>query len=464
MIESRGLEERMAADRALNVAELIEGKLARPQIMIATYLCTLMFLEGYDMQTLSFAAPAILREWNVTRAEFGPVLSAHLFGYLIGAILLSFMGDRLGRRNVILGGVAMFSVFTFAAGLASSPAQLGLWRILAGFGLGGSIPTGIALVAEYMPARIRATTIGMMFVGYNLGAAAGGFIAAASIGAYGWSSVFFIGGLAALPMLVLLYFFAPESVRFLIVSGASPQRIAGIVKRLRPGIDLSGVTHYLAGEVHKKVAPGSLLSDGRAAMTLFLWFAMIASFTGHYVITAWMPTILADDGMSIADANYAMGFFQLGGAIGSLLIAVLLDWVGIRIVAFTFLLATPATILLGIDLGYAVLVANMLVGGIAVLGGQIGLNALCGTIYPTFMRATGAGWALGVGRLGAMSGPVVGGYLIELGYMRPSLLLLTSIPFLFCAASLVGLASAKRTSDARNTEDAPLANAGGFAH
>lgn len=454
----------MAGGRTLNVAELIEGKLAWPQIMIAAYLCTLMFLEGYDMQTLSFAAPAILREWNVSRADFGPVLSSHLLGYLAGALLLSFMGDRLGRKNVIIAGVGIFSLFTFGAGFASSPMELSLWRIIAGFGLGGSIPTGIALAAEYMPNRVRATTIGLMFVGYNLGAASGGFIAAESIGAYGWQSVFFIGGLAAVPMLVLLVLTLPESVRFLIVSGAAPARIAVIVKRLRPELNLTGVTHYLAGEAHRKVAAGSLVSEGRAAMTLLLWFAMIASFTGHYVITAWMPTILADDGMSISDANNAMGFFQLGGAIGSLLIAVLLDWVGIRIVPFTFLLATPATILLGINLGYGILVPNMLVAGIAVLGGQIGLNALCGTIYPTFMRATGAGWALGVGRFGAMAGPVAGGYLLEHGYMRPSVLLLTSIPFLFCAAALFVLPSAKRASDARNAEgEVGLAKAG-FAH
>ncbi len=454
----------MAGERALNVAELIEGKLARPQIMIAVYLCTLMFLEGYDMQTLSFAAPAILREWGVSRAEFGPILSSHLLGYLAGALLLTFLGDRLGRKNVIIAGCGIFSLFTFCAGLASTPAELAFWRIGAGFGLGGSIPTGIALAAEYMPKHIRATTIGLMFVGYNLGAAAGGFIAAGTIETYGWQSVFFIGGLAALPMLILLVLTLPESVRFLIVSGAPTHRIAAIVQRLRPGLDLSGVTHYLAGEEHRKVAMGSLLQDGRAPMTLLLWFAMIASFVGHYVITGWMPTILADDGMTIADANNAMGFFQMGGAFGSLLIAVLLDRVGIRIVALTFALATPATILLGINLGYGFLVPNMLIAGVTVLGGQIGLNALCGTIYPTYMRATGAGWALGVGRLGAMSGPVIGGYMLEVGFMRPSVLLLTSIPFLFCAAALLGLTSAKRASDARNAEGEASIRASGFAH
>ncbi len=453
----------MAGERTLDVAAVIEGKLARPQILIATYLCTLMFLEGYDMQTLSFAAPAILREWNVSKGDFGPVLGAHLFGYMIGAVLLSFVGDRLGRKNIIIAGVAIFSVFTFSAGLATSPLMLGLLRIGAGFGLGGSIPIGIALAAEYMPRRIRETMIGLMFVGYNLGAAAGGFIAAGTIGAYGWPAVFFIGGLAAVPMMVLLAFTLPESIRFLIVSEAPRDRIAAIVKRIRPELDLSGVTHFLAGEEHRKVAPGSLLSEGRAAMTLLLWFAMMTSFIGHYVITAWMPTILVDDGLTDAAANSAMGIFQTGGAIGSLLIAVLLYLIGIRVVAITFLLAVPITVLLGINMGYPVLVVNMLLGGIAVLGGQIGLNALCGTIYPTYMRATGAGWALGIGRLGAMAGPVFGGYLLEFGFTRLTILLVTSIPFLFCALALYALIPAKRASDARNSgAEVPLA--GGFAH
>src|SRR5258705_11205347 len=135
----------MAIERTLNVAELIEGKkLARPQIMIALWLCTLMVLEGYDMQTLSFATPAILREWHVSRADFGPILSAHLVGYLFGALILSFFGDRIGRKNIIVRGAVTFCACTFSAGFATSPMELGLWRLRHGFYLGGSISTGIA--------------------------------------------------------------------------------------------------------------------------------------------------------------------------------------------------------------------------------------------------------------------------------------------------------------------------------
>src|ERR1700704_4429180 len=217
----------MAVERTLNVAELIEGKkLARPQVVIALWLCTLMVLEGYDMQPLPFAAPAILREWHVSRSDFGFVLTAHLVGYFVGAMVLSFFGDRLGRKNIIVAGAMIFGVFTFSACYAPSPVELYLLRLGAGFGLGGAIPSGIALAAEFMPMRLRATVIGLMFVGYNLGAAAGGFIAAWTIADYGWSWVFFIGGLAAVPMFIALAIALPESVRFLIVSKADPARIA----------------------------------------------------------------------------------------------------------------------------------------------------------------------------------------------------------------------------------------------
>ena len=140
----------MAQDRTLDVGNLIEGRsLGRPQIAIALWLCFLMVLEGYDMQTLSFAAPAILREWQVSRADFGLVLSAHLFGYMVGALILSVFGDRLGRKNIIVTGAMIFGAFTFAGGFATSPQELYLLRLGAGFGLGGAIPSGIALAADF---------------------------------------------------------------------------------------------------------------------------------------------------------------------------------------------------------------------------------------------------------------------------------------------------------------------------
>jgi AAHS family 4-hydroxybenzoate transporter-like MFS transporter len=231
----------MAVERTLNVAELIEGKkLAWPQIAIALWLCTLMVLEGYDMQTLSFAAPAILREWHVSRSDFGFVLTAHLVGYFVGAMILSFFGDRIGRKNIIVAGAVIFGAFTFATGFATSPQELYLLRFGAGFGLGGAIPP-VLRWRRNMPARVRATTIGLCSSATTSAPRpALVFIAAWTIADYGWSSVFFIGGLAAIPMFIglsLTPFRNP--MRFLIVSGAHQGKIAEIVQRLRPQADLS---------------------------------------------------------------------------------------------------------------------------------------------------------------------------------------------------------------------------------
>ena len=456
----------MAQERTLDVAQLIEGR--RPgaaQIGVAALLCTLMFLEGYDMQTLSFALPAILREWtDVSRTQFGVVLTAHLIGYLVGAVFLSFYGDRLGRKNIILAGVAIFSIFTFGAGLASTPIELFAWRFGAGIGLGGAIPTGIALAAEYMPHKIRATMIGIMFVFYNVGAGSGGFISSWSIEEFGWHSVFFIGGAAALPVIVILAVWLPESIRFLVVSGNDQTKVAAIARKLRPLDDFSNVARFTVNEEIRTNSPNSLLTEGRATVTILLWAAFILSFTGHYFITGWMPTVLSDNGFTIPQANVAMGWFQMGGAIGSFVVAIALDWLGIRVVAWTFMFSVPVVIALGLEANYLVLQANMLIAGIGVLGGQIGLNALCGTIYPTYMRAMGAGWALGIGRIGATSGPIIGGYLLAMGLERPILLFLTAVPLFFCGLSLFALAVAKRNQDQRNGVQATSIKASGFAH
>ncbi|HEY4265462.1 MAG TPA: MFS transporter [Micropepsaceae bacterium] len=454
----------MAVERNLDVGELIEGqRLARPQVNIALLLCTLMVLEGYDMQALSFTTPAILSQWHVRPADFGFVATAHLVGYFVGAMVLSFFGDRIGRKNIIVTGAMIFGIFTFAAGFAATPQELYLMRFGAGFGLGGAIPSGIALAAEYMPQRFRATMIGLMYVGYNFGAGAGGFVASWTIKDYGWSSVFFIGGVAAVPMVAGLYFALPESVRFLIVNGAAPARIAAIVRRLRPHTDLSGVARFVINEESGRNSPLSLLTEGRALVTVLLWISFITALAGHYFITLWMPKVLLDDGYALADANRAMGMFQFGGAIGSFLIAFLLNRMDIRIVAFTFLLTAPIVAALSLHTGYGVLIPHMMIAGVGVLGGQIGLNALSGTIYPTYMRAMGAGWGLGIGRIGSLAGPILGGYLIGMGIPRPTLLLLDSIPFLLCAVALYAMYAAKRARDGREGE-LPFAKAGGFAH
>jgi AAHS family 4-hydroxybenzoate transporter-like MFS transporter len=423
----------MTQQHVLDVDTLIEGQpLGRLQYVIVFWLCAFMMIEGYNMQVVPFSASSIIREWHLTKASFGPVISATVIGYMIGSILLGTLGDRLGRKQVIIGGALIFGLSALAAAFAENLTQLLSLRVLAGIGLGGAVSTGIALAAEYTPHRMRATVIGFMYVGYTVGASLGGFLSAALIPAFGWRSVFVVGGLLPLPLCLGLAIVLPESIRLLALKGGSHERVGAIARRLRPARDFSGVSSYTAEKTfHSGSLVGELFRDGRAPVTLFLWCASIASFTGHYFLTGWLPTVLSDSGYSISQANIAQGLLQAGGTIGSVLVGLMLDRFGMKVVFFAFLAATPAVISLGvINHSIALLFVMVTISGMCVFGGRTALNAVSAIIYPTAMRGTGAGWVLGIGRIGSMIGPIVGGILITQGVSRQSLFSLSSMPLL----------------------------------
>src|SRR5258706_9496408 len=203
-----------SVERTVDLISLIDNeRLSRLQLAIAAMLATLMALEGFDMQAMAFAAPQIIKEWGVSRAAMGPVLSASLLGYLVGALTLAAAGDRLGRKKIIVSGTLIFALFTLATAYAPSLSALLVLRFVAGLGLGGSIPTGVAFVSEYMPTRLRATTVGILYTVYALGGGLGGFLVAWTIPKFGWPSVFYIGGGLPLVIGLVLALKLPESVR-----------------------------------------------------------------------------------------------------------------------------------------------------------------------------------------------------------------------------------------------------------
>jgi MFS transporter, AAHS family, 4-hydroxybenzoate transporter len=445
----------MAQDtQSVDVAALIENRgLGRFQIVVLIWACVIMALEGYDMQVLAYAAPAIIKEWGVNKAYFGPVFGFGLFGYMLGATLLTSLSDRWGRKKLIIAGILLFGLFTFAAAYSSSLNQLLVLRFLAGFGLGASIPTVIALAAEYAPSHFRATTIGLMFIGYNIGAASGGFIAAKFIPSFGWPSVFLLGGIVPVLLAIILIFVLPESVRFLLLQHDRQDHIAAILSRLLPGETFDPGAPFVLREGTERGLPVKhLFTDGRAIMTSLLWLAFIASLMGHYFLTSWLPTVLVDTGVPLAHAVIAGALFQVGGGVGNLIVCRLLDKRGIVAIAVAFAIATPLTILIGaVGRSEILLMTLVFLNGACMLGGQVGLNAVSGSVYPTFIRSTGAGWAFGVGRIGSIVGPVIGGILIS--FNPPNLLLFTyaAIPVLFCtgATYLLGRApAAQRRGDA----------------
>ena len=433
----------MSAIGTIDIRQAIEAQAGSRYATIILVACAAtMIVEGYDAQVVAYAAPAMIRAWHIDRAAFGPVFGAALFGYMLGATVLSGLSDRFGRKRVIAAGNLCFGALTIASAFATTIPELLSLRFVAGLGLGCSIPAAIALAVEYSPEGRRAFRVSLLFVGYTIGAAAGGLLAAALMSQFGWQSAFLLGGALSLAVGAASLAVLPESARFLAARGTDARRIAAILRRLRPDLAVTDTTRFVL--VEDKPEPGlpvaQLFANGRAWLTVLLWVAFVSSLGSHYFLTSWLPTVLDASGIPLTHAVAAGALIQAGGAFGSLGVGRLMDRLGVIAVVGSFLLAVPLIVLIGAaPVSEPVLMAIVFLAGLFLLGGQVGLNALASTIYPTAIRSSGAGWALGVGRLGSILGPLIGGVLIGAGLSSTALFACAAVPALLSAAALLAL-------------------------
>ena len=430
----------MSKRTVVDVGALIENtRMSWFHFALLLNTCLVMFIEGYDMQVTAYAAPAIIKAWHLTNAYFGPVFGFGLFGYLLGGTLLGQLGDRFGRKKVIIVGSVLFGAFTFGAAYVTSLTGLLTLRFLAGAGIGASIPAAIAVAVEYSPAHLKARIISLLFLGYTLGGTLGGFVAAKMIPAFGWPSVFKLGGIAPIFFAIVVAATLPESVRFLTVQGGRTDRIRSILQRFSPGTVFDESTEFVVTEErHRGFPVKHLFTNGRAPLTVLLWFSFATSLLGHYFLTSWLPTILAGAAVPLTFAIISAALLQGGGGIGGLFLCWLSDKKSIVVIAVSFCVAAPLILLLPQMRGYSLLLLAFFIGFFLV-GGQIGLNSIAGTIYPTDIRATGVGWALGVGRIGSILGPVLGGILISFHLPNRSLFAYTALVVLTCAVTILAL-------------------------
>jgi AAHS family 4-hydroxybenzoate transporter-like MFS transporter len=409
----------MAAPATVDVPELLDRQTISGYQMHVMALCAaVVFLDGFDTQVIGNLVPAIIAEWKVTRPAMAPVGVAGLLGLMVGALSLGPLADMIGRRAVIIGSTLAFGAMTVLTGLlADSVTSLVVLRFLTGLGLGGAMPNSIAMTAEYAPKRRQATMVMVMFCGFPLGASFAGFISAYLIPAFGWRSVLYLGGVLPIALVPLLLAQLPESIRHLVLQGNQAARIASILSRINPALAFPAGTRFAIGEQHGGGVPvAHLFREGRAVATVLLWTVFFMSLLNIFLINFWLPTLTHDAGIPLALANMATGLFQAGGVISTLLGGRAVDAYG------AYRVLSPAYVLAGLSIGAlgfvvaspVLLVIAATVAGFCLIGGQTGVNALASTFYPTFIRSTGVGWALGIGRIGSIAGPAVGGILIAL--------------------------------------------------
>jgi MFS transporter, AAHS family, 4-hydroxybenzoate transporter len=429
-----------SAAQRVDVGELIDqGTLTTPRFLVVALCALVVLMDGYDIQTMALAVPSLADEWGIAPASFSLALSASVFGMLIGTALVAPVGDRFGRRPMLIVGMAVVGVASIATAFSSTPVHLIVWRLLTGIGLGMSLPNATALTSEYVPRRTRAFLISAMYISIALGALIAGFLAPVLIDAFGWRSIFLVGGVGPLCVAVLLVIYIPESLRLLLSASPDDARIPQIVRRFLPGVDPATVVAGAEGRTEKRNVLALFAPEFRARTTL-LWGVFALNLFVLFVLISWLPTILTDAGWTRAQALRGAVVIQAGGILGGLLISRLVDR-GKTIAAMTGTYVIVA-VAFGLFLVFPPTLTNwtilLLIVGAGVSGSQAALTALSAIFYPPGIRATGAGWASASGRAGAVVAPLAGGVVLgQLNLAPEEHLALLIPPVLLCGLCMM---------------------------
>ncbi len=433
---------------ALDVTEVIDRSPLGPLGIVVLVLCGLaMIIDGYDIQVITYVAPVITQQLGVDRSMLGPVFSSGLVGTTLGALIFGALGDRIGRKFTICGCIGLFAVASLGTITASGISSLIAWRLLGGLGLGGVTPIAIAYAAEFCPARFRATATMIIACGFPVGAGGGGFIAAQMIPAFGWQSAFWLGGIAPVLLLVAMILLLPRSIGDLAKRGRSAL-VAATIGRIAPDVAVDPAAQVSLGARNAGFPIGRLFAEGRTCRTVVLWLMFFTNILALYFMVSWLPTLAHSSGLQLADAVRAAALSHVGSIVGTLSLAALVRrFDTFTVIGVGYLFGAVMLLLLAFAGGSVVTFTSVaFLAGFFVIGTQTGANAVSAFVYPADLRSTGVGWALGVGRTGAILGPIIGGLLIAMKWPTQELFIAAAAPAVAGSLSALVLSRMLRQS------------------
>jgi benzoate transport len=421
-------------------AILDEAPMSRAQWVTVATMIGLNALDGFDVLSISFAAPGIAQAWGIDRAALGLVLSMELIGMAVGSLTLGGAADRFGRRATILGCLVVMTCGMIGAATADKVETLSAWRLLTGIGIGGMLAATNAAVAEAANSRHRSLCVVLMAAGYPVGTIIGGSIAAVLLGQYGWESVFVFGAIVTALFIPLVLLVAPESIAFLM--------------HKRPPGALEKINHMLVRMGHppvtelpevpqtpRKVPIANLFSGDHLRSTIALTIAYLSHIMTFYFILKWIPKIVVDMGYAPSAAAGVLVAASAGGAAGSLLLGLLTARVRLLALTIGAMIASVALVIVfgrgGSDITQLSIVAAA--AGFATNAGVVGLYALIARSYPTGSRATATGFVIGVGRGGSALAPALAGLLFASGFSLSLVAILMSFGSVIAALALLSL-------------------------
>ncbi|MBP1494198.1 MFS transporter [Acinetobacter nosocomialis] len=416
-----------------------QQKVGRYQKFILVTCLLLMIMDGYDIQSMAYAAPMIIEDWGVQKTMLGVVFSASLFGLFVGSFLLSSLSDRFGRRPILLISTFMFSILMLLTPHVGNIEQLTVIRFITGVFLGGIMPNVMAYSSEIVPYKSRIFTMMVISCGYTVGAMLGGGISALLVPWGGWQSIFYFGGIIPLIIFFITFFKMPESLYFLSEDNKNTPKILFWLKKFYPALTFNSEIKVINNtEVEVKKSPLELFKNKRAFFTYSIWIISILNMISLYFLSNWLPTLAKESGLSLNQALMIGSTLQLGGTIGSVVMGLKIDKTGFyKVLIPVFLVAVISVALIGYAVSHIVLLFIIIfIAGFAIVGGQPAINALSASYYPVSLRTTGVGWSIGIARLGSVIGPLFGGYLSQF-LVITHLFVIAAIPSLLVIITLI---------------------------
>jgi AAHS family benzoate transporter-like MFS transporter len=397
----------------IDVSKLIDqARFNRFHWMVLFWCALIIIFDGYDLVIYGVVLPMLMKEWALTPLQAGALGSYALFGMMAGALFFGPLSDKIGRKKAITICVVLFSGFTVLNGFARNPTEFGLCRFIAGLGIGGVMPNVVALMSEYAPQKIRSTLVAIMFSGYSVGGMLSAGLGIVLLPAFGWQSVFFVAGIPLL-LLPIIMTFLPESVGFMVRQGRIDEAQA-VLARVEPSHQPRAGDQLHVPAMHSKGTPVlALFQEGRALQTLMLWVAFFGCLLMVYALNSWLPKLMTKAGYGLGSSLsflLVLNFGAIFGAVGG-------GWLGDRlnlprVLSAFFALSAVSISLLGFNSPTWLLYALIAIAGATTIGSQILLYACGAQFYGMAIRSTGLGWASGVGRNGAIIGPILGGALL----------------------------------------------------
>ena len=405
------------------VAEVIDnGQVSRQQVLVVGLCMFFNMLDGFDITAMAIVAGAVSQELQLTADRLGLIFSFALAGMMAGAMLLAPVSDIIGRRKLIILSITLVGVSILFTANATTLTEFIILRFISGLGAGAMLACQAALAAEYSPEKYRSLSVASTTAGYPLGATMTAVVAGFIMPEYGWRGMFWFGGGVTLAMGAVAWLFIPESLKFLIDRRPANalQRINKILVKLKK--DTLDELPVVAKKKHrhpKGIAGNmmSLLTREHRAATLILWTTFFLCFATLYFLMSWIPKLMEQTGYSAETGHFAFFLFNLGGVIGIFTLGMLSTRLKLTNLVFVFLLSSAVCMVIfaAAPDQLNLLLVVIFFMGILQQGGFTGLYAVAAKVYPTEIRSTGIGWAIGLGRFGAVLGPAAAGFLIAAG-------------------------------------------------